>query len=149
MSLCVCGGFIISPLPIAAEEALASRAAPMLAPIQRTPTVMNAHANADDDVVAAWKRSDAFSERLLLWKEWLQRDPLFRSAGALFGVGALAAGALRDQTALTFVGTQVVCVGFDRQLNALRKHTGFSIAGSVGRRSFSVVVSRQRLTSRF
>jgi hypothetical protein len=97
----------------------------------------------DDDAAAAAKRFvDEWSERLRPIELRLREDQRLRRAGAIVGLSAAAIGAVRGQQALTFAGTQALRIGLDRQLTAIRARSGFEIQPTIGRRGFSVTVSR-------
>ena len=97
----------------------------------------------DDDAAAAARRfADEWSARLRPIEERLHQDVRLRRAGAIVGLSAAAIGALRGQPALTFVGTQAVRIGLDRQLTAIRARSGFEIQPTIGHRSFAVTVNR-------
>jgi hypothetical protein len=147
ISLLPCG-LLICTRPVAGEETPAGgRAAPASAPrVAARPG--NALVNPQDSVRAAGQRPDALTERVMMLDHQLRNDTRLRNVGALMGMGALALGAVRRQNATAFVGTQALRIGFDRQLAAVRDHTGCSVAASVGRRGFSVVVSREMFALR-
>ena len=118
-----------------------------VAPVPGTPVVSVAWSvtdmNSTDDVIAASKRfSDDVFARLRPLETRLQNDARLRSAGTIVGLGAAAVGALRGQRTLTFVGTEAIRLGLDRQLNVVRARTGFSVTPSLGHRTFSVMFSR-------
>jgi len=104
--------------------------------------------NPQDRGVAASNRLDALTKRVMMLDHQLRTDTRLRGVGALGGMGAVALGAVRHQNAMAFVGTQAIRVGFDRQLAAVREHTGCSVGASVGRRGFTVTVSRQMFALR-
>src|SRR5579864_7703492 len=139
------GVLIVSSHNVAGQERLALGAARVAGPIQTAtvPPKPTVDVSAEDDPVASAKRlSDAVSERLEPLEQRFRDDARLRSAGAVVGLGAIALGALRGQRTLTFLGTQVIRMGLDRQLSAVRARTGFSVTPSIGRRSFSIVISR-------
>ena len=72
----------------------------------------------------------------------LRADPRFRSAGTALGLGAIALGTLRRGSALTFVGTQALRLGLDRQLTQIQNRSGFVCVPSIGYRTIAVTVSR-------
>ena len=130
---------------VTGQERLALGVARVAGPIQSATVVPRptTEISVDDDPIASAKRlSDALSERLRPVEQRFRDDARLRSAGAIVGLGAIAVGALRGQSALTFVGTQAIRVGVDRQLSAVHAHTGFSVTPAIGRRSFSIVISR-------
>ena len=100
-------------------------------------------ADTDDDVnVAAQHLADQLAARLQPLEQRLREDRRLRSAGAVLGLSAAAIGALRGQQTLTFVGTQALRLGLDRQLTALRARSGVVVEPTIGHRSFSITVSK-------
>ncbi|HKB09405.1 MAG TPA: hypothetical protein VKD69_02085 [Vicinamibacterales bacterium] len=97
----------------------------------------------DDDAAAAARRFEReWSERLRPLEQRLRQDVRLRRAGAIVGLSAAAIGAVRGQQALTFVGTQAIRVGLDRQVTAIRARSGFEIEPTIGHHSFAITVRR-------
>ena len=132
------------PLSATAQDRTAVRP-PHLA--RGTPVVTVApaisDADTDDDVnVAARHLADQLAERLQPLEQRLREDRRLRSAGAVLGLSAAAIGALRGQQTLTFVGTQALRLGLDRQLTALHARSGVVVEPTIGHRRFSITVSK-------
>lgn len=103
--------------------------------------------DADDDDVdlsadAIQRASERILERLRPLEDRLREDQRMRRAGTVLGLGALAVGAVRGTSSLTFVGTEALRLGLHEQLTAIERRSGFSVAPSVGNRSIAVSVSR-------
>jgi len=96
---------------------------------------------ADDATVVARRFAEELSARLQPIEQRLREDARLRRAGAVIGLSAAAIGALRGQQTLTFVGTQAVRLGLDRQLSAIRARSGVSIEPTIGHRTIAVTVS--------
>lgn len=97
---------------------------------------------------AAQKTGDTvqrLTERLRPIEDRLRHDDRLRAAESVLGLGAVAYGVLhaRPQGSLTFVGTQALRFGLSRELDAIRARSGFTVAPSIGRRSFLVTFSRR------
>jgi len=144
---------LITTLPglAAAQERFALRPLPTVptAPSPAPPPPASATSSpmqnldfGDDPVVAAKRIADKLSERLRPIETRLRRDARLRRAGALVGLAAIAMGALHGDQSLTFVGTEAIRLGLQRQLGAVRARTGFAISPSLGDHSISVIVSR-------
>jgi hypothetical protein len=97
---------------------------------------------SDDVTVAARRFVEEWSDRLRPIEQRLRDDSRLRRAGAIVGLSAAAVGALRGQQTLTFVGTQAIRVGLDRQLSAIRAKSGFSVEPTIGYRRFAITVNR-------
>jgi len=131
------------PFSAAAQDKFAVRA-PRVA--RGTPVVAVAPAisdadTADDAAVAARRFAEQLSERLRPIEQRLRDDARLRRAGAVIGLSAAAIGAFRGQQALTFVGTQAIRLGLDRQLATFRARSGVSVEPSIGYRRLAIVVS--------
>src|SRR5207248_2814663 len=132
------------PFSAAAQDKFAVRA-PRVA--RGTPVVSAAPAisdadTADDAAVAAQRFADRWSQRLQPFEQRLREDSRLRRAGAVLGLSAAAIGALHGQRTLTFVGTQAVRLGLDRQLVAIRARTGVSVEPTIGYRTVAITVSK-------
>jgi hypothetical protein len=103
---------------------------------------MTSEDTPDDVAVAAQRFADEWSERLRPLGERLRDDRRLRRAGAIVGLSAAAIGAVRGQHTLTFIGTQALRVGLDRQLTAIRARSGFNVEPTIGHRSFGVTISK-------
>ena len=137
---------LVSGVPRIAE-AQGTSATRAVTPAARTPIVSVAatvtEMNVADDVPAAAKRfSDELSARLRPLETRLNNDARLRSAGAIAALTAAAVGAVRGQRTLTFVGTEAIRLGFNRQLGVVRARTGFTVTPSLGQHSFSLTFSR-------
>jgi len=111
-------------------------------PVVSVVPVMTAEDTSDDVRVAAKRFMDEWSGRLRPLEERLRQDVRLRRAGAIVGLSAAAIGAIRGEQTLTFVGTQAVRLGLERQLSAIRARSGFTVAPSIGHRRFELAVSR-------
>ena len=137
---------LVSGVPRIAE-AQGTSAARAVTPAAGTPTVSVAATVTEmkvaDDVPAAAKRfSDELHARLRPLETRLDHDARLRSAGAIAGLTAAAVGEMRRQRTLTFVGTEAIRLGFNRQLGVVRARTGFTVTPSLGQHSFSLTFSR-------
>ena len=147
---CTTAGFAIGVLvvfsgTVTGQERLVLGAARVAGQIQSAGVVPKpaAEVSVDDDPVASAKRlSDALSERLRPVEQRFRDDARLRNTGAFVGLGVVAVGALRGQGTLTFIGTQALRIGFDRQLSDVHALTGFSVTPSIGRRRVSIVIRR-------
>jgi hypothetical protein len=152
-ALLVVAVFVIAvPHEAAAQERLVIRPLPAPPATSATSTATGATGATgqtipaldlgDDPVAAAKRLGDALTARLRPLEARMKDDARLRSAGALIGLAAIAAGALHGDAPLTFVGTAAIRAGLERQLNAVRSRTGFTVSPSLGNRSIAVVVSR-------
>ncbi len=92
--------------------------------------------------LAADQFPDKYFRRLTQIQRRLEGDTQLRSAGAVLGFGAIALGALRGRSALTFVGGQALRFGFAKQVAQIRAASGLAIEPSIGHRAFAVRFSR-------
>ena len=143
-AVCAIGIVAAFPLSATAQDKSAARP-PHVA--RGTPVVSAAPAisdadTADDAAVAAQRFADRWSQRLQPFEQRLREDSRIRRAGAVLGLSAAAIGALHGQRTLTFVGTQAVRLGLDRQLVAIRARTGVSVEPTIGHRSFAITISK-------
>ena len=99
-------------------------------------------AAADDALVASKRFSDQVFARLEPVERLLRQDPRLARAGAVVGLGAAALGALRGQQSLTFIGTQAVRLGLEKQLTQIRRRSGFVIEPSIEYRGIGLIISR-------
>jgi hypothetical protein len=139
------GAIAFFPSSAFAQDRVTTRPAHEARPTVPVVTVASSIGSAltDDDVaIAAQRFVDEWSERLRPLEQRLRDDRRVRHAGAIVGLSAAALGALRGQQTLTFVGSQALRVGLDRQLTAIRARTGFEVQPTLGRRGFSVTLSR-------
>jgi hypothetical protein len=111
-------------------------------PVVSVIPVMTAEDTKDDVTAAARRFVDQWSDRLRPLEERLRQDVRLRRAGAIVGLSAAAIGAIRGEHTLTFVGTQAVRLGLDRQLTAIRARSGFTVAPTIGHRRFELTVSK-------
>jgi len=137
------GLVVLLPFSAAAQDKFAVRT-PRVA--RGTPVVSAAPAitdadTADDVAVAAQRFAEQLSERLQPIEQRLREDARLRRAGAVIGLSAAAIGALRGQQTLTFVGTQAIRLGLDRQLAAVRGRSGVSIEPTIGRHGWAITVA--------
>jgi len=135
--------FVLLPFSAAAQDKFTPRA-PRVAPgtpvVAAAPAITDAD-TADDAAVAARRFAEQLSARLQPIEQRLREDARLRRAGAVIGLSAAALGALRGQQTLTFVGTQAVRLGLDRQLAAIRARSGLSIEPTIGYRRVAISVS--------
>jgi hypothetical protein len=139
------GAMWMFPMSASAQDKVAPRPAhvrPDGRPVVSVSPVLSADDASDDVTVAAKRFVDEWSERLRPIEQRLREDGRVRRAGAVVGLSAAAIGAVRGQQTLTFVGTQALRLGLDRQLSAVQARTGFVVAPSIGHRSFSVTISK-------
>src|SRR5256885_386928 len=130
-------------LSVSAQDRIALRPTPRLAPPVPVATVAPvAIDGADDSTVAIQRMSEGLTERLRPIEQRFRQDKRLQRAGAIVGLSAVALGALRGQPTLTFVGTHAVRLGLDRQLAPIRKRTGFVVEPSIGHRSVSVTATK-------
>ena len=108
-----------------------------------TPAESSGESPTDGDAVTPAKTFvEEWSERLRPLEQRLRSDQRLRHAGAIVGLGAAAIGAVRGQQKLTFVGTQAIRFGLDRQLTMIRARSGFEIQPTIGHRSFAITASK-------
>jgi hypothetical protein len=143
-ALTVIGAMAIAPHSVAAQEKTGFRPfhPPPNGPSVSVAPVLSGDDAAEDPAIAAKKLFDEWSARLRPLEERLRQDARLRRAGALVGLSAAAIGAVRGQQTLTFVGTQAVRIGLDRQLTAIRARSGFTVEPTLGHRSVAITVSR-------
>jgi hypothetical protein len=98
--------------------------------------------DAETPQVAAKRLADQFYNRLQPIEHLVRDDQRLRRASEAIGLSAIALGALRGGGSLTFVGTQALRLGFDRQLTQIRNRTGLVVEPSIGYRSIGVTASR-------
>lgn len=143
-AIAVLGAVAVFPSAVSAQDKLGTRA-PLVrshAPVVSVVPVMTAEDTSDDVRVAANRFVDEWSGRLRPLEERLRQDVRLRRAGAIVGLSAAAIGAIRGEQTLTFVGTQAVRLGLDRQLTAIRARSGFTVAPTIGHRRFELTVSK-------
>ena len=73
-------------------------------------------ADVDTASAASQRLSEEIYRRLEPVQQRFQRDDRLRRVGAMFGLGAIAFGVMRGGRPLTFVGTEALRLGFERQL---------------------------------
>ena len=142
--MAVVGAVAVLPSTVAAQDKAGIRAPQVRVqpPVVSVVPVMTPDDTSDDVTVAARRFVDEWSERLRPLEQRLRQDSRLRRAGAVVGLSAAAVGALRGEHTLTFVGTQAVRLGLDRQLTAIRARSGFSVSPTIGHRRFEITVSR-------
>ena len=142
--MAVVGAVAIFPSAVSAQDKAGIRVPQVRvpAPVVSVVPVMTAEDTSDDVAVAARRFVDEWSERLRPLEQRLRQDTRLRRAGAVVGLSAAAIGAIRGEHTLTFVGTQAVRLGLDRQLTAIRARSGFAVAPTIGHRRFEITVSR-------
>jgi len=138
------GAIAVLPCTALAQERVTSRP---VRPHPGVPVVTVAESigeglTDDDAAAAARKFVEEWSERLRPLEQRLRDDHRLRRAGAIVGLSAAAIGAVRGQQTLTFVGTQAIRIGLDRQLTAIRARSGFEIQPTIGHRSFAITASK-------
>jgi hypothetical protein len=143
-AIAVVGAVTIFPSSASAQDKVGIRAPHVRAqtPVVSVVPVMTAADTSDDVTAAARRFVDEWSARLRPLEQRLRQDARLRRAGAVVGLSAAAIGAIRGEQTLTFVGTQAVRLGLDRQLTALRARSGFTVAPTIGHRRFEITVSR-------
>ena len=143
-AIAVVGAVTVFPPAVSAQDKAGIRAPQVRVqtPVVSVVPVMTAEDSSDDVTVAARQFVDEWSERLRPLEQRLRQDARLRRAGAVVGLSAAAIGAIRGEHTLTFVGTQAVRLGLDRQLTAIRARSGFSVAPTIGHRRFEITVSR-------
>jgi hypothetical protein len=142
-AIAVVGAVTVFPSAVSAQDKLGTRAPQVRSqtPVVSVIPVMTAE-DTSDVTVAARRLVDHWSERLRPLEQRLRQDVRLRRAGAVVGLSAAAIGAIRGEQTLTFVGTQAVRLGLDRQLTAIRARSGFSVAPTIGYRRFEITVSK-------
>jgi hypothetical protein len=144
-AIAVVGAVMIFPSSASAQDKVGIRAPQVVraqTPVVSVVPVMTAEDTSDDLTVAARRFVDEWSARLRPLEQRLRQDARLRRAGAVVGLSAAAIGAIRGEQTLTFVGTQAVRLGLDRQLTAIRAHSGFTVAPTIGHRRFEITVSK-------
>ncbi|HJZ71834.1 MAG TPA: hypothetical protein VKE51_08835 [Vicinamibacterales bacterium] len=138
------GAIALVPCTALAQERAAQRPAHVRpgVPVVTVADSLGENLTEDDAAAAARKFVAEWSERLRPLEQRLREDRRLRSAGAIVGLSAAAIGAVRGQQTLTFIGTQAIRLGLDRQLTTIRARSGFEIQPTIGRRGFSVTVSK-------
>jgi len=134
----------VFPLSATAQEKSAVRPPHVAAGtpvVSAAPAISDAD-TADDVTIAAQRFLDQWSKRLQPIEQRLREDRRIRRAGAVLGLSAAAIGALRGQQTLTFVGTQALRLGLDRQLAAIRARSGVVVEPTIGHRSLAITVSK-------
>jgi len=143
-AIVIVGAAAAFPSVVSAQDKVAIRV-PLVrpqTPVVSVAPVMTAEDTSDDVRVAAQRFFDNWSARLRPLEQRLREDSRLRRAGAVVGLSAAAIGAVRGEQTLTFVGTQALRLGLDRQLTAIRARSGFSVAPALGHRRFEVTVSK-------
>jgi hypothetical protein len=143
-AIAVVGAVAVFPPAVSAQDKAGIRAPQVRVqtPVVSVVPVMTAEDSSDDVTVAARQFVDEWSERLRPLEQRLRQDVRLRRAGAVVGLSAAAIGAIRGEHTLTFVGTQAVRLGLDRQLTAIRARSGFTVAPTIGHRRFELTVSK-------
>jgi hypothetical protein len=143
-ALTVVGAVAIVPSSALGQDKVAPRAPHVRpqVPVVSVSPVISADDTTDDVRVASQRFVDEWSARLRPIEQRLREDRRLRRAGALVGLSAAAIGAVRGQQSLTFVGTQALRVGLDRQLTVIRRRSGFAVEPTIGHRSFAITLSR-------
>lgn len=144
-AIAVVGAIAVLPSTVSAQDKLGTARAPIVrpqTPVVSVAPVMTAEDTSDDVTVAARRLVDEWSGRLRPLEERLRQDVRLRRTGAIVGLSAAAIGAIRGEQTLTFVGTQAVRLGLDRQLTAIRARSGFTVAPTIGHRRFELTVSK-------
>ena len=134
---------LLSPSTGAAQERSAFRPAHLAVPTpDATVAPVVAETVGDDPALAIQRLADRLSARLRPLEDRFRNDRRLRSAGEVAGLGAMALGALRGQHAFTFVGTQALRLGLDKQLTRIRDRSGFVVEPSIGHRAFAISARR-------
>jgi hypothetical protein len=143
-AIAVVGAVTMFPSAVSAQDKVGIRAPQVRpqTPVVSVVPVMTAADTSDDLTVAARRLVDEWSARLRPLEQRLRHDVRLRRAGAVVGLSAAAIGAIRGEQTLTFVGTQAVRLGLDRQLTAIRARSGFTVAPTIGHRGFEITVSK-------
>jgi hypothetical protein len=144
-ALAAFGAIAILPSSAVAQDRVTARPAHEArggVPVVTVASSIGSSLTDDDAAIAAQRFVNEWSERLRPIEQRLREDRTLRRAGAIVGLSAAAIGAVRGQQTLTFVGTQALRVGLDRQLTAIRARTGFEVQPTIGHRSFGVTVSK-------
>ena len=133
LMVCVC------PAPVAAQANLVM--VPRV-PVATVPPTVFTDLDRDAPAAVAKRLADQFYDRLQPIEQRVREDERLRRASEAVGLSAVALGALRGGTSLTFVGTQALRLGFDKQLTRIRNRTGFALEPSIGYRSIGITASR-------
>ena len=96
-------------------------------PVASVPPAVFTEVDGDSPAVAAKRLADQFYDRLQPIEQRVREDQRLRCTSEMLGVSAVALGALRGGTSLTFLGTQALRLGFDRQLTQIRHRTGYYV----------------------
>jgi hypothetical protein len=141
-AVAVFGAIAVFPSSASAQDRMAARAPDVRddVPMVSVASTLGASLTEDDAAAAAQRFASEWSERLRPIEQRLRDNVRLRRAGAIVGLSAAAIGAVRGQQALTFVGTQALRVGLDRQLTAIRARSGFVLEPTLGHRSFGLTV---------
>ena len=133
--------FLSEPIDTARAAARAPR--PTGPVIAVAPVTLTDDDDGDVSMAAIQRASERIVERLRPIADRLRSDARLRRAGTVLGIGAVALGALRGTSPLTFAGTQAVRFGLQLQLTAIERRSGFVVEPSIGHRSVAVSVRRK------